>query len=125
MIPTYQQIATMRFYARQSQFDLSTLTGIDRSRLSLAEHGHIHLSAEQLIRIEYTLIPILEQQAYALASVISEAQARERMRHAERVERVCNFHMITIGDTEMLCSLPLGHELPHRNQAVSCTHSSS
>jgi transcriptional regulator with XRE-family HTH domain len=45
----------MRIEAGKSQFEISRQTGIDRTRLSLAECGHVKLKPDELQKLEAVL----------------------------------------------------------------------
>ena len=49
------QIKIVRTARRMSQWALANATGIDRSRLSLIENGHVTPTAEQLVLIREAL----------------------------------------------------------------------
>lgn len=64
-----------RRLADLNQFQLARLTGIARTRLSLAENGDIDLRPEELSRIEEVLQEHLATRAEHIGSILSQRRA--------------------------------------------------
>jgi len=58
-----------------TQFDVARRSGVDRSKLSLAENGHVDLSGEEIIAIRKVLLERIESNAVQLKGVLSENAA--------------------------------------------------
>ncbi|HXM22566.1 MAG TPA: helix-turn-helix transcriptional regulator [Terriglobales bacterium] len=50
-----RKLRQMRLETGKSQFQISRQTGIDRTRLSLAENGHVQLRDDELVKLERVL----------------------------------------------------------------------
>lgn len=66
-----KQLKVIREARGVSQWELSSMTGIDRSRLSLIENGHVEPTDEQLSRIREALAwtPELDELVERLAAM--------------------------------------------------------
>jgi transcriptional regulator with XRE-family HTH domain len=64
-----------RRIADLSQFHISRLTGISRTRLSLAENGDVQLKAEELSLIQEILRKHLAMRAREIGSLLSQEHA--------------------------------------------------
>jgi transcriptional regulator with XRE-family HTH domain len=58
----------MRIEAGKSQFAISKLTGIDRTRLSLAENGHVRLRPDELVKLGNVLRNLISKRCQRLVS---------------------------------------------------------
>jgi hypothetical protein len=59
-----------------SQFELSRRTGIDRSRLSLAENGYVELTAKEQSKIRKVIAAIAEENAENVRRAVSTMEDR-------------------------------------------------
>lgn len=69
-----KSIRRWRAMADLSQFDLARRCGIERTRLSLAENGHVELRPEEKAAVERALLRAIEQRASELQAALT-AQA--------------------------------------------------
>lgn len=69
MTPGIQTLRQMRIAAGKSQFQISRETGIERTRLSLAENGHVELRAEELAKLDEVLRNFASQRCQQLMDV--------------------------------------------------------
>jgi transcriptional regulator with XRE-family HTH domain len=77
---THLSLRDCRIEASIPQFDLSNRSGVDRSRLSLYECGHISLRAEEVAALEKALRDLIGERASRLITVLSSfgSQSQER-----------------------------------------------
>jgi transcriptional regulator with XRE-family HTH domain len=67
-----RDVSTLRKLAAWPQYKLARATGIDRTRLSLAENGHITLSAAEQTAIEKVLLKEIGRRREQFADVLTE-----------------------------------------------------
>jgi transcriptional regulator with XRE-family HTH domain len=65
-------VSTIRKLVAWPQYKLARATGIDRTRLSLAENGHITLSADEQTAIEKVLLKEIGRRREQFADVLTE-----------------------------------------------------
>jgi hypothetical protein len=63
-------IRELRRTAGATQFDVERLAGINRTRLSLAECGHIQLQEWECAAIEQALLEMIRQRAAQFAGIL-------------------------------------------------------
>ena len=56
-------IRDLRKQADLTQYELSRLAGIDRTRVCLAESGHVQLRAEEITAIQHAVVSELQRKA--------------------------------------------------------------
>jgi transcriptional regulator with XRE-family HTH domain len=71
-------IRELRTLARLTQFEAAKKSGLDRTRLSLAECGHVLLRPDQDAALRKALIEAIEGRASQLKGVLSVAQREAR-----------------------------------------------
>lgn len=78
-----KRIRELRLMADWSQFKVTKHAGVERTRLSLAENGHVQLRPEELAAIEGVLLKAIKQRAVQFQGVLAVkkgtrgAQAKE------------------------------------------------
>jgi predicted transcriptional regulator len=60
-----------RIDARIPQFDISNRSGVDRSKVSLYECGHVQLTDGEVAALEKALCALIEERAKYLTGVLS------------------------------------------------------
>lgn len=68
-----KSLRDMRGVVGITQTELAKKSGIDRSRLSTAENGHVQLSSEELATIQRVLSSTAQQKAKQLEKLIGMA----------------------------------------------------
>jgi transcriptional regulator with XRE-family HTH domain len=68
-------IRELRTMANLTQFEVAKKSGLDRTRLSLAECGHVTLSHEEEVAVRKALLDHIESRAAQLRDVLSGKQA--------------------------------------------------
>jgi len=70
-----QDLRELRAMAGFTQFDVARRSGVDRSKLSLAENGHVDLRPEEIVAIRKVLLERIESRAAELKGVLSGKEA--------------------------------------------------
>lgn len=68
---THAELRNLRIEAGIPQFDLSKRSGVERSRLSLYECGHVSLPDAEVQALERALPELIEERADRLLEVLS------------------------------------------------------
>jgi len=76
--PKVQRLRELRLIAGATQFDVERLSRVSRTRVSLAECGHVQLSKSEYCAVEGALFDMIEERASQLASALKENQHEHR-----------------------------------------------
>jgi transcriptional regulator with XRE-family HTH domain len=80
---THTAFRKLRTEARIPQSPISNRSGVDRSRLSLYECGHISLREKEVVAVEQALRDLIRERASCLIATLSSIGSKE----LERVTR--------------------------------------
>jgi transcriptional regulator with XRE-family HTH domain len=70
-----EEIRELREIAGLTQFEMAKLSGIERSRLSLAECRHVVLAPAEIAKFKAVLLAVLGQRAEQVQEVLSKLSA--------------------------------------------------
>jgi transcriptional regulator with XRE-family HTH domain len=70
-----QSLRSLRETSGLSQFAAANRAGLDRTRLSLAENGHVQLSAEEDATIRRVLLRAMRDRADQINTVLTDSSA--------------------------------------------------
>ncbi len=71
-----QDLRSLREASGLSQFAAANRAGLDRTRLSLAENGHVRLSEEEESAVRGVLVEAIQRRARHLEGVLAETKVK-------------------------------------------------
>jgi len=69
------ELRTLRQMSGMSQFELARRSGVDRSKLSLVENGHVELRPEEANVVRKVLLERIESRAAQFKSALSGSES--------------------------------------------------
>jgi transcriptional regulator with XRE-family HTH domain len=71
-----QDLRALREASGLSQFAAANRAGLDRTRLSLAENGHVRLGEEEESAVRGVLVEAIQRRARQLGSVLADTKVK-------------------------------------------------